>query len=88
MEIVLVHITFSTAANYGIPVITLWGVTHPYAGFALFDQPEENSLTSNIRNYPMIPTSIYGNKVPQGYEKVMETILPDDVVQKVLKLIE
>src|SRR5690606_15852999 len=21
------------AANYGIPVVTLWGVTHPYAGF-------------------------------------------------------
>ncbi|HBC05033.1 MAG TPA: ADP-heptose--LPS heptosyltransferase RfaF, partial [Aequorivita sp.] len=21
------------AAMYGVPVVTLWGVTHPYAGF-------------------------------------------------------
>ena len=32
------------AANYGIPVVTLWGVTHPYAGFYPFNQPIENSL--------------------------------------------
>lgn len=75
------------AANYGIPVITLWGVTHPYAGFAPFGQPEENALTSDIEKYPMIPTSIYGNKVPQGYEKVMETISPNKVAQKVVAII-
>ncbi|WP_394974386.1 glycosyltransferase family 9 protein [uncultured Croceitalea sp.] len=75
------------ATNYGIPVVTLWGVTHPYAGFAPFGQPEENGLTSDIEKYPMIPTSIYGNKVPQGYEKVMETISPKKVAQKIVTII-
>jgi hypothetical protein len=31
----------------------------------------------------MIPTSVYGNKVPSGYEKVMQTIKPTDVIKKI-----
>jgi ADP-heptose:LPS heptosyltransferase len=62
------------AAMYGVPVITLWGNTHPFAGFAPFLQPEENQITVSREQFPLIPTSIYGNKVPDGYENVMETI--------------
>lgn len=76
------------AANYGIPVITLWGVTHPYAGFAPFGQPIEHAILSDRESYPLIPTSVYGNKVPAGYNDVMKTILPDDVVQKILEVIK
>ena len=54
------------AAMYGIPVITVWGVTHPYAGFAPFLQPEENSITADREQFPLIPTSVYGNKVWGG----------------------
>ena len=32
------------AAMYGVKVITIWGVTHPFAGFAPFHQPKEYSL--------------------------------------------
>lgn len=71
------------AAMYGIPVITLWGVTHPYAGFKPFGQPIENSLLPDLDKYPQIPTSIYGNKVPDGYEDVMRTISPEAVVSKI-----
>ncbi|MDT0606232.1 glycosyltransferase family 9 protein [Croceitalea rosinachiae] len=76
------------AANYGIPVITLWGVTHPYAGFAPFGQSEENSLCADRSQYPLIPTSVYGNKFPAGYDKAMESISPDDVYQKVVSVLE
>lgn len=71
------------AANYGIPVITLWGVTHPYTGFYPYQQPMENALLSDRKQYPLIPTSVYGNKVPRGYEKVMETIDPNTVFTKI-----
>ncbi len=71
------------AANYNIPVITLWGVTHPNTGFYPFNQPIENALLSDRERYPLIPTSVYGNKVPPGYEKVMETILPETVFSKI-----
>lgn len=70
------------AAIYGIPVITLWGMTHPYAGFAAFNQPQENHLLPDLYRYPKIPTSIYGNKIPEGYEEAMRSISPDSVVRK------
>lgn len=70
------------AAIYGIPVVTLWGVTHPYAGFAAFNQPQENHLLPDLYQYPKIPTSIYGNKIPEGYEDVMRSISPESVVRK------
>lgn len=76
------------ATNYNIPVVTLWGVTHPYAGFAPFGQPKKNALTSDIVKYPMIPTSIYGKKVPQSYEGVMETIMPKEVEQKIVDILK
>lgn len=71
------------AAMYGIPVITLWGVTHPYAGFSAFGQSTENNLLPDLEKYPLIPTSIYGNKVPAGYEDVMYSITPERVVEKI-----
>ena len=74
------------AAMYGVPTVTLWGVTHPYAGFAPFQQ-EAHCLLSDRTQYPDIPTSVYGKKVPLGYETVMETILPTGVVAKVVSLL-
>jgi ADP-heptose:LPS heptosyltransferase len=71
------------AAMYGVPVITLWGVTHPYAGFYPFGQDADNALVADREKFPLIPTSVYGNKMPEGYEKAMETILPGDVVAKI-----
>ncbi|WP_300433655.1 glycosyltransferase family 9 protein [Christiangramia sp.] len=71
------------AAIYGIPVISLWGVTHPYAGFRAFNQPMENCILPDLEQYPKIPTSIYGNKYPEGYEEVMRSIPPEKVIQKI-----
>ncbi|MFC4095827.1 glycosyltransferase family 9 protein [Euzebyella saccharophila] len=76
------------AAMYGIPVVTLWGVTHPFAGFAPFGQPADYAITSDRSQFPMIPTSIYGNKMPEGYEKAMETIRPEIVVAKINAILQ
>jgi len=76
------------AAIYNIPVITLWGVTHPYAGFTPFQQPDANQLKSDRNKFPLIPTSVYGNKYPKGYGRVMESIAPSKVVDAILTIIE
>ena len=76
------------AAMYGIPTITLWGVTHPYAGFYPFGQDPENALLADRTQYPLIPTSVYGNKMPKGYERAMETIAPEAVLDKIQKLLK
>lgn len=74
------------AAMYGVKVLTLWGVTHPFAGFAPFNQPDSNQLLSDLEKFSLIPTSVYGNKYPKGYETVMESISPEMVVSKVREL--
>ncbi len=74
------------AALFGIPVITLWGVTHPYAGFVPFHQPMENQFMADRNQYPLIPTSIYGNKFPEGYDKAISTIPPEKIAQRIVDL--
>lgn len=71
------------AAMLGIRVITLWGATHPFAGFAPFNQPLENCLVSDREKFPQLPTSVYGNKKVKGYENAMRTIAPEKVIEKV-----
>lgn len=71
------------AAMIGVKVVTLWGATHPFAGFAPFNQPLENCLTSNREQFPFLPTSVYGNKKVDGYEDVMRTISVEKVVASI-----
>lgn len=76
------------ASLFGIPTVTLWGVTHPYAGFYPFGQDIENALLSDREKFPLIPTSVYGNKMPDGYSEVMRTILPEDILGKIRTILE
>lgn len=76
------------AALFDVPVVTLWGNTHPYAGFVPFGQPETHQLLADRTQFPLIPTSIYGNKMPEGYQKTMETIPANSVVEKLVTLIK
>lgn len=71
------------AAMLGVKVVTLWGATHPYAGFKPFNQPLDNCLTADREKYPLLPTSVYGNKIVPGYEDAMRTITVAAVVAKI-----
>jgi len=73
------------AVMYGVPVVTIWGVTHPYAGFVPFNQSEENQVLPNLEKFPLIPTSIYGNKYPEGYLACFDTISTNDIVNAIKK---
>lgn len=70
------------AAMLGVKVITLWGATHPYAGFLPFNQPLESALVSDRNQFPKLPTSVYGNKKVEGYEEAMRSILPEEIVTR------
>lgn len=75
------------AAIYGVSVVTLWGQTHPYAGFVPFNQPLENSLIPDLDKYPFLPTSVYGNKIIEGYGDAMRSIQPQQIVNKINELL-
>ena len=76
------------AAMLGVPVVTLWGATHPFAGFNPFYQPESNAIVSDRAQFPMLPTSIYGNKLIANYQDAMRTILPQTVVAKINEVLQ
>ncbi|WMI66613.1 glycosyltransferase family 9 protein [Aestuariibaculum sp. YM273] len=75
------------AAMQGVKVITIWGVTHPFAGFAPFNQPEDYALVADRNQFPLVPTSIYGNKYPEGYEKASASISPQTIIEKIKAVI-
>ncbi len=75
------------AAMLGKKVVTLWGATHPYAGFAPFNQPADYCITADRNKYPLLPTSVYGNKKVEGYEDAMRTISPQTVCNKLIEII-
>ncbi len=73
------------AAMYGVPVVTVWGVTHPAAGFAPIGQSKEMQLLPDLEKFPRIPTSMYGNKNPEGYLACFNTIAPQEIVDSIKK---
>ncbi|WP_346883525.1 glycosyltransferase family 9 protein [uncultured Algibacter sp.] len=75
------------AAMLGVKVISIWGVTHPYAGFAPYNQPQDYILLPDRNQFPKIPTSIYGNKFPEGYENAAGSIAPEIIIEKIKSII-
>ncbi len=71
------------ASLVGTRVVSLWGATHPYAGFYGLDQSVDDAIYPDPKLYPLLPCSIYGNKVYDGYEDCMRSIEPATVVKKV-----
>jgi ADP-heptose:LPS heptosyltransferase len=76
------------AAMLGVNTITLWGATHPYAGFVPFNQDIQNCITANRDLYPQLPTSVYGNKIVKEYQDAMRTITPTQVVTKIKEVLK
>jgi len=70
------------AAMQGVPTVTVWGVTHPFTGFAPFNQPLSNCLTADRTQYPDIPCSVYGNNYSKGYLEAIKTINPTSIIEK------
>ncbi|WP_452232839.1 glycosyltransferase family 9 protein [Lacinutrix sp. MEBiC02595] len=75
------------AAMLGIKAVTIWGVTHPFAGFSPFNQPENYALLADRKQFPLIPTSIYGNSFPEGYQDASKSISPQKVVDTINAII-
>ncbi len=74
------------ASLKNIPVISIWGATHPFAGFLGFGQKEENCVQSEIS---CRPCSVYGNKPCfRGDLACMQLIDPKEIINKTLHLLK
>ena len=69
------------ASLYGVPVVSIWGATHPFAGFYGFGQNPENIVQADLY---CRPCSVFGNKkCYRGDWACMHMINPIQVVEKV-----
>lgn len=66
------------------PVVSVWGATHPYAGFYGWGQDPNNAIQVDM---PCRPCSIYGNKACiTGDYACLKAILPEQVKDKILEV--
>ncbi len=73
------------ASAVGTPVVSIWGATHPYAGFLGFGQSADNIIQQDL---VCRPCSIFGNKpCHRGDYACLNDIKPEIVVDKVKTVI-
>lgn len=69
------------ASMMGTPVVSIWGATHPYAGFMGWEQKEEYAVQKNM---DCRPCSVYGNKqCARGDYACLNDIKPEEIVKKI-----
>lgn len=74
------------ASLYGVPVVSIWGATHPYAGFMGYGQSEQQAV--QITDLGCRPCSVFGNKPCfRGDHACMEWIKPEQITEKVIRVI-
>lgn len=74
------------ASLYGVPVVSVWGGTHPYLGFYGWAQDIHNALQLDL---PCRPSSVYGKKncPVHGKAGCMQGISPEMIVEKLKEVI-
>ena len=68
------------------PVVSIWGATHPYAGFMGWNQSLDNAIQMEM---DCRPCSIYGNKrCKRGNYPCLNGIKPQQIVEKIIEVTE
>ena len=71
------------ASLTGTRVVSVWGATHPFAGFMGWNQSPADAVQTTL---PCRPCSIFGNKpCLHGDYPCLNSITPDEIVERVLK---
>lgn len=80
MDSANMHLT----ALSGIPVVSIWGATHPFAGFGPLNGNEKYIVQIPHEKLDCRPCSVFGNKPCwRGDHACMEWIMPEEVIQMV-----
>ena len=73
------------ASLAGVPVVSVWGATHPLGGFLAWGQSMDNVIQEDL---PCRPCSIYGNKPCRyGDYCCLTNIPPERIVEAISKLV-
>ena len=76
------------ASLAGVPIVSIWGGTHPDVGFHPYGIKDENILQISREELPCRPCSVYGKeKCYRGDFACLTSISPTAVVEKILQRI-
>lgn len=75
------------AAMYGVPVVTIWGVTHYHLGYFPYNMPMKNSIFPNKLKYPELPVSIYGKCNDDSLNQAINDISPEEIIFKIEEML-
>ena len=71
------------ASLFNVPVVSIWGATHPYAGFNGWGQPDKSIVQLELA---CRPCSVFGNKTCyRGDHACMHGIGEELIVQKIIQ---
>lgn len=74
------------ASLVATPVVSVWGATHPYAGFMGWGQQPQNAIQTPL---PCRPCSIYGNRpCLRGDYACLTQIAPQDIISRIEEIIK
>lgn len=75
------------ASLVGVPVVSIWGGTHPFLGFYGWGQDYENIVQADL---PCRPSSVFGNKdcPVHGSAGCMQEITPAMIFGKIREVLE
>ena len=72
------------ASLFGVPVISVWGATHTFAGFYGWGQPADNAVQIDLY---CRPCSVFGNKPCfRGDHACMERLPEEKIIEKVITI--
>ena len=75
------------ASLVGTRVLSIWGATHPYAGFYGYQQSQDDCI--QVDDLPCRPCSIFGQKpCMRGDWACMNNITPKQITDKVLAILK
>lgn len=70
------------ASLFGVSVVSVWGATHPFAGFYGWGQPTDNAVQIDLY---CRPCSVFGNKpCYRGDHACMEQLPGEKILEKVI----
>ena len=86
MHLVLAMDSFNMhlAALLGVPLLSIWGATHPYSGFGPYGRSESSIIQISPAQLSCRPCSIFGNKpCYRGDLACLNWITPEMVLQRI-----
>ncbi|MBI3395584.1 MAG: glycosyltransferase family 9 protein, partial [Spirochaetia bacterium] len=75
-------------ALLAVPILSIWGATHPYSGFGPYGQDERSIVQIPVEKLPCRPCSVFGNKKCfRGDLACLNWITPKEVYDRLLFLL-